>query len=127
MELPALPRILIADASANIVERLAASIDDVAQVVGRATSARDALILVRSTHPQLAVFDIALAKGLELLREIKSHQPRVIIAVLTHSAEDETRRLCLRLGADYFLDKNSEFNKVREIVLAISSGRAALL
>jgi DNA-binding NarL/FixJ family response regulator len=121
------PRVLIADQSAAIIDRLANLIDDVAQVVGRATNAHDALNGIRNHNPHLTVFDVGITNGLDLLRHIKNHQPPVIAVVLTHSAEETTRRVCLRLGAEYFLDKIQEFDKVREIVIAVGSrwGRAA--
>lgn len=118
----AVPRIVIADQSAAVIERLMASIKDVAQVVGHATNAHDAIRHVHSNNPHLTVFDVAIANGIDLLRQIKNHQPPVIVIVLTHSAEDTTRRYCQRLGAEYFLDKLSEFHKVREILVAISDG-----
>ncbi len=123
----ALPRVLIVDPSAVIIERLVFSIDDVAQVVGRATNARDAINGVRNSNPHLAVCDVAIANGLELLRQIKSHRPPVITVVLTHSVEENTRRACLRLGAEYFLDKIHEFDKVRGIVVAIAGGLGGAL
>ncbi len=116
------PRVLIADQSAAVIERLVASIDDVAHVVGRVTNAHDAMHGIRTANPHLTVFDIAIANGIDLLRHIKTLQPPVITVVLTHSADDTTRRYCLRLGAEYFLDKLREFDKVREIVIAVSSG-----
>jgi len=53
------------------------------------------------------------------LRRIKRHPLPVITVVLTHSAEETTRQYCLRLGAEYFLDKIREFDKVREIVITV--------
>jgi DNA-binding NarL/FixJ family response regulator len=122
MERRARPRVFIADHSAAVIERLVASIDGVAQVIGRATNARDAISGIRNGNPHLTVFDIGIANGIDLLRQIKNHQPPVIVVILTHSAEEPTRRRCLHLGAEYFLDKIYEFDKVREIVIAISSG-----
>ena len=118
----AVPRVLIADQSPEVIERLAASIDDVAQVVARATNARDAIHFVRTANPHLMVFDVAIPNGTDLLKYIKSDQPQVITVILTHSVEETTRQYCLRLGAEYFLDKIREFDKVREIVIAIGSG-----
>lgn len=114
------PRVLIADPSAAVIERLAAMIDDVAITVSRATNSRDAINGMRQHNPHLAVFDIAIDKGIELLQQVKNHQPKVVAVVLTHSAEETTRRICLRLGADYFLDKIREFERVREVVISIS-------
>ena len=116
------PRVLIADASAVVIERLVSTIDDVARVVVRATNMHDAIEGVRGSNPHLAVFDVAIPNGIELLRQIKDHRPPVIAVVLTHSVEDNTRRACLRLGAEYFLDKIREFEKVREIVIAFGGG-----
>jgi DNA-binding NarL/FixJ family response regulator len=118
---PWAPRVLIADQSAAVIERLAASINDVAQVIGRATKAHDAISTIRALNPHLTVLDIAIANGVDLLRYIKLHHPPVIAVVLTHSADDTTRDFCLRLGAEYFLDKIREFHKVREIVLAFGN------
>jgi DNA-binding NarL/FixJ family response regulator len=117
-----IPRILIADQSVAVIERLAALIADVAHVVGRATNAHDAISGIRSSNPHLTVFDVGIAHGIDLLRQIKRHQPPVITVILTHSADETTRHYCLRLGAEYFLDKLSEFDKVREIVIAVGSG-----
>lgn len=116
------PRVFITDHSTAVIERLIASIDDVAQIIGHATNADDALNGIRKGYPQLAVLDIALDNGLYLLKEIKRNQPPVIVAILTHSVEEATRNYCLRMGAEYFLDKLSEFDKVREIVVAMHNG-----
>jgi DNA-binding NarL/FixJ family response regulator len=116
-----LPRVLISDPSVAVIERLAASIDDVANIIGHAANAHDAINGIRHGNPHLVVFDVAIANGFDLLRQIKSHQPPVIAVVLTHSAEETTRRVCLRLGAEYFLDKIYEFDKVREIVSSLSN------
>lgn len=120
------PRVFIADHSPAVIERVCASIDDVALVLGYATNARDTIAGVRRLHPQLTLLDIAVDNGFDLLRQIKRHLPPVIVAVLTLSADDTTRRYCLRCGADYFLDKLREFEKVREIVIAIGSGHQVL-
>jgi DNA-binding NarL/FixJ family response regulator len=117
----AMPRVLIADGSALVIERLVASIADVAHVVGHATNAPDAITLIRDGNPHLTVFDVAIANGVDLLRQIKTHQPPVIAVILTHSTEETTRHYCQRLGAEYFLDKIREFDKVREIVIALGS------
>lgn len=122
MDSRTLPRIFIADQSTAVIERLVASISDAAHVIGHATNAHDAIIGIRNGNPQLAVIDIGIANGMDLLKKIKNHQPPVIVAILTHSAEDATRQICLRLGAEYFLDKVHEFDKVREIVLTVGCG-----
>ena len=121
MENRTLPRVLIADPSTAVTERLAASLDGVAQVIGHATNARDVLDGIRNGNPRITVLDIAIG-GVELLRQVKRHQPQAIVVILTHSAEETSRQVCLRHGADYFLDKIHEFDKVREIVINAGGG-----
>ena len=113
-----LPHVFIADPSAAVMERLAASFAGVARVIGRATNAHDAIRGILNGNPHLAVIDIALNNGIDLLKKIKNHQPPVTVVVLTHSADETTRRVCLRMGAEYFLDKLRDFNKVREILIS---------
>jgi len=115
MESRTLPRVFIADASAAVIERLAATLGGVAQVMGCATNAHDAIDGIRNGNPQITVLDIAI-DGVELLRQIKKHKPPVAVIILTHSIEEATRQACLRLGAEYFLDKIRDYDKVREIV-----------
>jgi DNA-binding NarL/FixJ family response regulator len=118
----AMPRVLIADPSTLVIDRVAALINDVAQLVGHATNTQDAIAMIRNGNPHLTVFDVAIANGVDLLRYIKTHQPPVIAVVLTHSAEDTTRHFCMRLGAEYFLDKIRDFHRVREIVISVGRG-----
>jgi DNA-binding NarL/FixJ family response regulator len=120
------PRVFIADQSGAVIERLAATIDDVAKITGHATNAHDAISGIRKLNPDIAVFDIGIANGLGLLMQIKAHRPPPLVVSLTHSVEEATRRVCLRLGAEYFLDKLHKFNKVREIIIQ-SAGYAGHL
>ncbi len=115
---PVFPRVLIADQSQAVIERLVLTIADVALVVGRVTTAQDAIGAMRTANPQLTILDVSIPNGIDLLRRIKRHPMPVVTVVFTHSADDTTRQYCLRLGAEYFLDKIKEFDKVREIVIA---------
>lgn len=115
-----LPRVVLADQSLAVIERLAASISDVAQIVGRATNAGEALHGILNNNPHLTVFDVAITDGIDLLRRIKRHQPPVIVVILTHSADETTRQYCMRLGAAYFLDKIRDFHQVREILIGVA-------
>jgi len=38
------------------------------------------------------------------------------VAVLTNYATDQHRRACMDAGAEFFLDKSSDFPRIREIV-----------
>lgn len=123
---PARPRVFITDPSIVVVDRLVELLADIAQVVGRATTARETLAGIRRAYPQLAVFDITMAHGAELLVDLKQRASGLVVAILTHSADDTTRNKCLQLGADYFLDKLYDTDRLRDIVGVLgdhSSGR----
>lgn len=119
------PRVFITDPSPAVIDRLVRLIEDIALVVGHATNARDTLSALRAAQPQLAVFDVAMTHGVELLIEIKQRSSGLIVAVLTHSADDTTRRRCLQLGADYFLDKLHDTPTLRQIVSGLHDSRPA--
>jgi two-component system, OmpR family, response regulator len=114
-----LPRVFIIDPSPVVRGRLMASINDVAHVIGQAASARVAIEGIRASRPHLAVLDVVIVNGFQLLRQIKTLEQPPVVAVLTHGVEDANRQRCLALGADHFLDKLREFGEVRNIVAAM--------
>ena len=81
----------------------------------------DAISAIRKLKPDITVFDIGLANGVELLTQVKARRPPPLVIILTHSVDASTRQVCLRLGAEYFLDKVHEFDKLREIVILHTS------
>jgi DNA-binding NarL/FixJ family response regulator len=50
----------------------------------------------------------------------RPQMPDVSFVVLTNHAEPQYRRACARAGASHFLDKSSEFDRVR---LVVSQGK----
>jgi two-component system response regulator DevR len=100
----------------RLVELLSAT-DGVA-VVGEAASAAAAVEGILHTQPQFVVLDLHLpgGSGLEVLREVHPQVPEIVFLVFTNYPEPQYRRICMQAGASYFLDKNSDFARVREIV-----------
>ena len=53
---------------------------------------------------------------MDVLETIKKDQPNPLVIMLTNFASDQYRQKCLRLGADYFFDKSTEFERITEVL-----------
>jgi DNA-binding NarL/FixJ family response regulator len=54
--------------------------------------------------------------GIQVLETIRKEKPAPLIIMLTNFTHEPYRQRCFKLGADYFFDKSSEFEKVKEIL-----------
>lgn len=113
-------QVLIAEDSAEVAERLRAALSEIPEVeiVGVADNGRDALRLHAAAGPHCAVVDLQmpLVNGFEVIRGIRERDSSCRIIVLTNLEEPECRARCLDLGADYFLRKSRDFERVAELV-----------
>lgn len=116
----ALLTVYLVEDSLAIRARLADTIRGIegAELVGEAGSVGKAIAGIQSTHPAAVILDLQLedGSGLEVLRAVRPDSPALHVAVLTNYATDQHRRACMSAGAEFFLDKSSEFPRIREIV-----------
>ena len=105
----------------RLVEMLAAMPD--VTLAGEASSAKDAVDGILLTHPDSVLLDLNLAgrSGIEVLRAVHQREPRIVFVVLTNHAEPQYRRACALAGASYFLDKSTEFERVRDVIAEIAA------
>ena len=112
--------VFLVEDSLAIRARLAATIRGIAgtELVGEAGKVGEAIDGIRSTHPRAVILDLQLedGSGLEVLRAVYPSAPEMHVAVLTNYATDQHRRACMDAGAEFFLDKSSDFPRIREIV-----------
>lgn len=112
--------VFLVEDSPAIRARLAATIRGVqgAELVGEAGTVEAAIDGIRATHPGAVILDLQLedGSGLEVLKAVQASAPALHVAVLTNYATDQHRRACMDAGAEYFLDKSSDFPRIREIV-----------
>lgn len=103
---------------ARLVELLG-EIDGV-DVVGEAATPAAAVSGILRTHAQYVVLDFQLngGTGMEVLRAIRPQLPETVFIVLTNYSQPQFRQTCLAAGATAFLDKSTEFGKVREVIAA---------
>ena len=113
-------QVFLVEDSPAIRARLAATIRGVegAELVGEAGTVGKATEGIRSTHPRAVILDLQLedGSGLEVLKAVYPSAPALHVAVLTNYATDQHRRACMDAGAEFFLDKSSDFPRIREIV-----------
>jgi DNA-binding NarL/FixJ family response regulator len=92
------------------------------EIVGEAQYALEAFHAIFELKPDVVILDIHLigGSGIDVLRRIKRLNAAPIVIMLTNSTTPPYRRKCMRAGADFFLDKSSEFENVRSIIKSLS-------
>ena len=120
--------IFIVDDSQALRDRLVSMLSEVEgiEVVGQAGNAAEAISGIRRLRPRVVVLDIQMpgGSGIEVLRTIKREAPPTVVVMLTNHTLAQYREKCMELGADYFLDKTRDLDKLTEIFqdLVSSSG-----
>ena len=128
---PRILRVAIVEDSRNIRERLVQLVEETGsmQVVGEADSEASAVAVCRSTAPDAIILDLRLATGtglgvLKTMRYAGAERKPAII-VLTNFPLPAFERAARALGADWFLDKSSEFHKLRGLLQGLLEKPAA--
>jgi DNA-binding NarL/FixJ family response regulator len=114
-------KVLLIDDTVMILQRLQSLLSEVKQVsrTESATSAEEALVLMDGYQPDVMVLDINMPGmgGIEMLRKLNVKQMiKPVVIMLTNNTFAGYRDECMRLGADYFLDKSRDFLMIPTIV-----------
>ncbi len=120
METHCAGKVFIVEDSAPIRSRLIellGEIDGIC-VVGEAESPTDAVRGIRATRPDCVVLDFQLVGGtaVDVLRAVHPESPEIAFVVLTNHPTAQHRRACMEAGAVGFLDKSTEFGKLKRVV-----------
>jgi two-component system, response regulator RegA len=101
------PSILLVDDDVTLRERLARALRERGFDVRTAGSADEAMEQVRADSPELAVLDLRMPgrSGLDLLREMREHDPATRVLVLTGYGAISTAVEATKLGAVGYLPK----------------------
>jgi len=112
-------RVFIADDSQVVVERLSDLLKEVptVQLVGSAYDVPQAIRSILDTKPDAVILDLHMpgGSGLEVLRAIRPTHPSLCVLVCTNFPYPQSREECIAAGANYFLDKSAEFEKLPAI------------
>jgi DNA-binding NarL/FixJ family response regulator len=114
-------QVLIIDDSPQIRKRIAALLAESQKIriIGEAGNGHDALEAVQRTRPDTVILDIRLPdqSGIALLKTFKARYPDMAVIMLTNLDDARYRRQCRQLGADHFLNKSKEFDKIVETII----------
>lgn len=112
-------RVFIADDSRVIVERLTDLLNEVpgVQFAGQAGDVPHAILSILETKPDAVILDLQMpgGSGLEVLRAIRRTQPSLCVLICTNFPYPQYRAECISAGANFFLDKSTEFEKIPAI------------
>lgn len=113
-------KVFIADDSRVVVERLTLLLEEVpgAQLVGKAGDVSAAVKGVQKMKPDALILDLHMpgGSGLDVLRAIRASYPHLFVLICTNFPYDEYREECLTAGANLFLDKSADFDKIPSIL-----------
>ena len=111
--------VVLVDDSLLVRERVANIISEIpgVKVIGEAGNSREAIAVVRNTNPDVVILDIKMPgeSGLQVLRKLRKEFAELKIIMLTNYSDSQYKAECLMHGADYFLSKSDEFDKLPEV------------
>lgn len=120
-------KVFVVEDSAAVRERLVEMIQEVedTQVVGEAETYERAVAGIADTRPDVAILDIKLAdatgSGIDVLNEIRKTMPAIKAIVMSNYATPQHAKASADAGAEYFLDKSVDFDRIPEILRSMGS------
>ena len=112
-------KVFVADDSIVLRERVLEMLRDIpgVEVLGCAEDGLHAITSIRTLRPDAVVLDIQMPRGtgLDVLKNIKHDGGRPIVVVFTNFPYPQYRKRAFEFGADFFFDKTTEFEKLREL------------
>jgi DNA-binding NarL/FixJ family response regulator len=112
-------KVFIADDSLIVREHLVTMLEELAgiKVVGQAENVAEAISAIRILQPDVVILDIRMpgGNGIDVLQTIKQDEVAPMVIILTNYPYPAYRQKCLQAGADFFLDKSTEFDQIPEL------------
>jgi DNA-binding NarL/FixJ family response regulator len=99
-----------------------------AEVVGEAEDGRQAIEVVRNTHPDLAIMDISMPvlNGLEATERIIKASPKVRVIILSRHDNEEYYWRALKVGASGYVLKSAVVGELTAAVEKVAAGEIYL-
>ena len=121
-------RVFVIEDSPILLERIVEAIADqpLLALVGTAETEREALSEIARLQPEAVVVDIKLREGngLNILAELRRAGGGTIlpkVVVFTNYPRQEYLRSAKLMGADYFLDKSTQFGDLPKILIGFTN------
>ena len=115
-------KVFIVEDSPAVLERLVEMVRDIhgMEFVGDAGTYGAAVSGIISARPDVAILDIKLAdntgSGIDVLSGVKPRLPGLKSIVLSNYATPQHIKASAEAGADFFLDKSVDFERITEIL-----------
>lgn len=120
-------KVFLADSSIAVRTRLTTMLAETTgiEVVGHAECSHDAARMISEAGPDAVLLEIRLAdgSGLDVLRQLKRDNPKLIVIMLTNCVTPQYKRECFKAQADCFLDKTREFDRIAEVLASLCQKR----
>lgn len=118
-------KVFLVEDSAPVCERLVEMIEagGAHEVVGQAATYDDAVAGITAARPDVGIFDIKLQRGngIEALAEVKRRLPDLVGIVMSNYATPQHMKASTDAGAQYFLDKSADFERIQEILSSLQA------
>lgn len=88
------------------------------EIVGQAGTVTEAISAIRNLQPDVVILDIGMpgGRGIDVLENLKQNDSALLVIVLTNYPYPSYRQKCLQAGADFFLDKSTEFDQIPDLL-----------
>lgn len=109
-----MPKVLIVDDDPSLTELLVDTLEVIGYESRSASSAHEALDLIRDENFSLVITDINMPEmsGIELLQEIKKVDAQMPVMLITGVGTDTLKQEAFEFGADGFLSKPFRIGKI---------------
>ena len=123
-------RVLLADDQRLVRESLGTLLGLLPGIdlVASASDGEEALTLAEEHGPDVVLMDLRMPRldGIEATRRLHERRPEVRVIALTTYADDESVLGALRAGARGYLTKDASSEDIRNAILTVAKGEAAL-
>ena len=119
-------KVFIADDSLIVREHLVTMLNELVgiEIVGQAENVAEAIRSIRNLQPDVVILDIWMpdGSGIDVLQNIKQDEATPMVIILTNYPFPGYRQRCLQAGADFFLDKSTEFDQIPKLLEQLKNG-----
>jgi two-component system, NarL family, nitrate/nitrite response regulator NarL len=101
---------------------------DTLELVGEAADGEQALVMVGSLAPDVALLDVRMPglDGLGLLRRLQADGSSVRVLLISGSDDSEIAHEAIGRGAAGFLSKDSEEDEICDAIIAVADGQSVI-
>ena len=88
------------------------------EIVGQAQGSLEAIESIQELNPHVVILDIRMPRinGIKVLETIKKDGGSPTVIIFTNYPYPQYRKRCMDLGADFFFNKSTEFEKLVDTV-----------